>query len=404
MAIAAAVIVPLGVLFFFSGLAVNLFQAVCFVLIRPLSKSTYRIINRAVAELLWLELVWIVDWWAGVKIELYTDSETFRQMGNEHALVLCNHRSDIDWLVGWVLAQRSGCLGSALAVMKKSLKLLPVIGWSMWFSEYLFLERNWAKDESTLKLYPVLIVVSFYLQSGIQRLRDFPRPFWLALFVEGTRFTQAKLLAAQEYAASAGLPVPRNVLIPRTKGFVSAVSNMRTFVPAIYDVTVAIPKSSPQPTMIRLFKGQSSVVHCHLKRHSMKDLPDTDDAVAQWCRDLFVAKDALLDKHDADGTFTDQDLVNMGRPIKSLVVVTSWASLLVFGTLKFLQWSSLLSSWKGIAISAACLAIITVLMQVLIRFSQSERSTPARVARKTRPQNQAGGELSSDAAAERNGH
>lgn len=56
-----------------------------------------------------------------------------------------------------------------------------------------------------------------YFQSGIQRLKDYPQPFWLALFVEGTRFTQAKLLAAQEYAASTGLPVPRNVLIPRTK-------------------------------------------------------------------------------------------------------------------------------------------------------------------------------------------
>ena len=25
--------------------------------------------------------------------------------GKEHALVVCNHRSDIDWLVGWILAQ-----------------------------------------------------------------------------------------------------------------------------------------------------------------------------------------------------------------------------------------------------------------------------------------------------------
>ena len=148
------------------------------------------------------------------------------------------------------------------------------------------------------------------LQSGLQRLNDFTRPFWLALFVEGTRFTEAKLKAAQEYAASSELPVPRNVLIPRTKvsfvvflfahslvgnlisslkpltskmttsmidivfsvvitklwfvflfqGFVSAVSNMRSFVPAIYDMTVAIPKTSPPPTMLRLFKGQPSVV------------------------------------------------------------------------------------------------------------------------------------------------
>ncbi|GKV25757.1 hypothetical protein SLEP1_g35151 [Rubroshorea leprosula] len=366
---AAAVIVPLGILFFISGLVVNLIQAVCFILIRPVSKNTYRRINRMVVELLWLELIWLFDWWAGVKIQLFTDRETLKLMGKEHALVVSNHRSDIDWLVGWVLAQRSGCLGSTLAVMKKSSKLLPVIGWSMWFSEYLFLERSWAKDESTLK-------------SGLQRLKDFPLPFWVALFVEGTRFTQAKLLAAQEYAASTGLPVPRNVLIPRTKGFVSAVSHMRSFVPAIYDVTVAIPKTSPQPTMIRLFKGQPSVVHIHLKRHSMNELPETDDAVAQWCRDVFVAKDALLDKHVAEDTFSGQELQHIGRPLKPLLVVTSWACMLVFGALKFLQWSSLLSSWKGIAASAFCLALITVLMQILIQFSQSERSTTARVAPK----------------------
>nr|AXM43882.1 lysophosphatidic acid acyltransferase 2 [Litchi chinensis] len=364
---AAAVVVPLGLLFFISGLVVNLFQAVCFVTIRPLSKNLYRRINRVLAELLWLELVWIVDWWAGVKIKLYTDSETFHLMGKEHALVVSNHRSDIDWLVGWVLAQRSGCLGSALAVMKKSSKFLPVIGWSMWFSEYLFLERNWAKDESTLR-------------SGLQRLKDFPKPFWLALFVEGTRFTQAKLLAAQEYATSTGLPIPRNVLIPRTKGFVASVSHMRSFVPAIYDTTVAIPKKSPAPTMLRLFKGQSFVVHVHIKRCLMKDLPETDDAVAQWCRDMFVAKDELLDKHNVEDTFSDGELQDTGRPVKSLLVVTSWACLVVLGALKFLQWSSLLSSWKGIAFSTLGLGVVTVLMHILILFSQSERSTPAKVA------------------------
>ncbi|XP_049394102.1 1-acyl-sn-glycerol-3-phosphate acyltransferase 2 [Solanum stenotomum] len=364
---AAAVIVPLGVLFFISGLVINLIQATCFALVRPISKSTYRRINRIVAELLWLELVWIVDWWAGVKIKVYADPETFNLMGKEHALVIANHRSDIDWLVGWILAQRSGCLGSSLAVMKKSSKLLPVIGWSMWFSEYLFLERSWAKDERTLK-------------SGLQRLSDYPLPFWLALFVEGTRFTQAKLLAAQEYAASAGLPVPRNVLIPRTKGFVTAVSHMRSFVPAIYDATIRIPKSSPAPTMLRLFKGQPSVVHVHLKRHEMKDLPENDDAIAQWCRDIFVAKDKLLDKHIADDTFGEEKLQDIGRPIKSLVVVASWACILILGTIKFLQATALLSSWKGVAISAALMAIITVLMQFLINFSKSERSTAAKVA------------------------
>ncbi|KVH94730.1 Phospholipid/glycerol acyltransferase [Cynara cardunculus var. scolymus] len=341
---AAAVIVPLGVLFFVSGLIVNLIQAIFYVIVRPFSKNTYRRINRMVAELLWLELVWIVDWWAGVKVQLYTDPETLEMMGKEHALVIANHKSDIDWLIGWVFAQRSGCLGSTLAVMKKSSKFLPVIGWSMWFSEYLFLERSWAKDENTLKF-------------GLQRLKDYPQPFWLALFVEGTRFTQAKLLAAQEYASSNGLPVPRNVLIPRTKGFVTSVSHMRSFVPAIYDMTV----------------------HVKVKRYLMKDLPETDEAVAQWCKDIFVAKDDLLDKHKAEDSFPDSNLHDIGRPLKSLVVVTSWACLLVFGTFKFFRWSNLFSSWKGLTITAVCLAVVTILMQILIQFSQSERSTPAKV-------------------------
>ncbi|KAJ4905076.1 1-acyl-sn-glycerol-3-phosphate acyltransferase 2 [Raphanus sativus] len=365
MAMAAAVIVPLGLLFFVSGLLVNLLQAICYVLIRPLSKNTYRKINRVVAETLWLELVWIVDWWAGVKIKVFTDNETFNRMGKEHALVVCNHRSDIDWLVGWILAQRSGCLGSALAVTKKSSKFLPVIGWSMWFSEYLFLERNWAKDENTIK-------------SGLRRLSDFPQPFWLALFVEGTRFTETKLKAAQEYAASSELRIPRNVLIPRTKGFVSSVSNMRSFVPSIYDMTVAIPKTSPPPTMLRLFKGQPSVVHVHIKCHSMKDLPESDEAIAQWCINQFVAKDALLDEHIAADTFPGQQEQNIGRPIKSLAVVLSWACILTLGAMKFLHWANLFSSWKGMALSALGLGIITLCMQILIRSSQSERSTPAK--------------------------
>lgn len=35
---------------------------------------------------------------------------------------------------------------------------------------------------------------------------------------------------------------------------------MRSFVPAIYDVTVAIPKTQPSPTMLRIFNRQPSVV------------------------------------------------------------------------------------------------------------------------------------------------
>lgn len=146
-------IIPVGLLFLMSGLIINLIQAILYVLVRPLSKNMHRRFNKVVAELLWLETVWLFDWWAGVKVELHTDSETFHLMGKEHALLICNHRSDIDWLIGWVLAQRAGCLGCTMAIMKDVLKYLPVIGWSMWFSEYIFIKRRWDVDQSTLTVF-----------------------------------------------------------------------------------------------------------------------------------------------------------------------------------------------------------------------------------------------------------
>lgn len=362
---AVLVIVPVGIIFILSDLIVNLIQAVLFILVRPVSKSLHRRINKIVAELLWLELIVLVDWWANLKIEVYADDETFELLGKEHALVISNHNSDLDWLVGWILAQRSGCLGSALAVMKKEAKVLPIIGWSMWFSDYVFLERSWGKDERIL-------------QSGFERLADFPMPFWLALFVEGTRFTQAKLLAAQEFAASRGIPVPRNVLIPRTKGFVSAVTHLRSFVPAIYDATVAVANSQPAPTFLRIFRGQSSVIKVLLERHSMQELPETADGIAQWCKDAFVTKDAVLEKYFSKDIFSDKKLQDIGRPKKSLFVMIFWSSLLAYATVRLFQWLSLfLASWEVIAFSIAFLFLVTIIMQILIQSSESERSTPA---------------------------
>nr|GEX58047.1 1-acyl-sn-glycerol-3-phosphate acyltransferase 2-like [Tanacetum cinerariifolium] len=82
-------------------------------------------------------------------------------------------------------------------------------------------------------------------------------------------------------------------------GFVTSVSEIRSFAPAIIDITVAIPEGSTPPTMLRLFKGKSDAGgsemggSCRLGKgtkqeidvkvtlHLMKYLPKSDEAVAQ---------------------------------------------------------------------------------------------------------------------------
>ncbi|KAE9466030.1 hypothetical protein C3L33_02061, partial [Rhododendron williamsianum] len=378
-------------------------------------------------------------------------------------------------------------------------KYIQVIGWSMWFSEYLFLERSWAKDETTLKVW----LCSMIRSTTAKRL---PSAILVGTFCRRYSFYAGKAFSSSRVAASTGLPVPRNVLIPRTKGimvlpttplpfpnrdrgavYFTAANNdcgvrdfdMETFQLSLASESKGVSKTTLEPSLFILSSGvgvgilallgsclylaslllimhtsmspdgklriivgdnpegmlvdsrtgkhhgtlmtsplllgidarnlSKSVaalkgnlgaiqsiryssdgrfmamaepadfvyafdaesgyekeqeidffgeissmsfspdteslfigVHVHVKRHLMKELPESDDDVAKWCRDIFVAKDNLLDKHNAEDTFGDQEQ-DASRRMKSIVV--------------------------------------------LIQFSQSERSTPAKVV-PAKPKNQ----------------
>ncbi|GMI74261.1 lysophosphatidyl acyltransferase 2 [Hibiscus trionum] len=347
--------IPIIGIFIFTGILVNLIQVICYITIRPVSKSKFRRINGAVAELLWLEVVWMMEWWSGFEVKLHTDIKTFQLMGKEHAILMPNHVSDSDTFVTWILARRVGCLRSALSIVKKTTKYLPVFGWSTWFSEFIFVDRNWANDESKLK-------------SSFEALKDFPRPFWMTIFVEGTRLTPDKLSEAQAFASSKGYPIPNNVLIPKTKGIITAVQSLRSFVPAIYDVTIAVPKNQPYfPTLLTFLKMQPCKVNVHIKRYSTKDLPESDQGIAQWCRNRFIAKDALLDQFAATGTFEEDEITGFRRSVKSLIVTVIFTILLVVGGWIYFQK---LSTWWRYTISATIIGIVAIVAHIFIEFTK----------------------------------
>ncbi|PRQ36855.1 putative 1-acylglycerol-3-phosphate O-acyltransferase [Rosa chinensis] len=308
--LAEAVSFSFLILFVISGFIVNLVQAICFVLIRPLSKNIHRRINQVVTKLLWLEVVWLVDWWAGVKIQVHTDDPEAmtRFMGKENAIVISNYITHIDHTLMSVLAHRCGSVGKV--VSSKLVKFVPTIGWWMWFSDNIFLERinGLGPDQDT---------------SALCGLKDFPLPIWLNLFPRG--------IGKEKMS---------------TEVFVSTVKRMRPFTPAVYDVTIACNSDQP-PSLARqlLRKRPSYVVHMHIKRHDIIDLPNEDDAVGQWCEDVFLAKHALLEQHRADQTFGDHqtqlESCSKPPPLDSIWVVTSWALLFTFCALKFTLWSLL---------------------------------------------------------------
>eukprot|EP00271_Cylindrocystis_brebissonii_P008052 TRINITY_DN2207_c0_g3_i1.p1 TRINITY_DN2207_c0_g3~~TRINITY_DN2207_c0_g3_i1.p1 ORF type:complete len:395 (+),score=46.76 TRINITY_DN2207_c0_g3_i1:421-1605(+) len=363
-----------GVVFLVSGLIVNLFQLLNCLFILPFSRKLYRLVNSALLELFWGQLVWLCDWWGLLEIRLYTEKSTFELMGKEHALLLANHRSDVDWVVGWCLAQRAGCLGGTRALMKRTVQFLPVIGWSMWFSEYIFLDRNWEKDR-------------IKLERSFTRLHDFPRALWVAIFPEGTRFTPAKLQVAQDFAAQAGLHVPQNTLVPRTKGFVATVRGLRSFVPAIYNMTAVVPAGVANPTFADLLQRKPTTIHVHIQRHPMTELPEDDAGVAEWCKALFVKKDAMLDAHKAANTFGEELYVSNPRGIIPLLVVCSWSlfftASLAFCLVRAYQANAI--TWTGGLVACLIVVVIAILMKVFLNFTQSEKSSSASKAKAKKP-------------------
>ncbi|OMO78001.1 putative 1-acylglycerol-3-phosphate acyltransferase [Corchorus olitorius] len=196
-------------------------------------------------------------------------------------------------------------------------------------------------------------------------------PFWLTIFVEGTRLTPDKLLGAQTFASSKGFPIPKNVLIPKTKGFVLAVQSLRSFVPAIYDITIAIPKDdNPFPTLLTFVKMQRSKVKVHIKRYSTKELPESDEGIAQWCRNRFIAKDAILEKFAATGTFDEEEITDFRRSMKSLIVfLTAFFSVCVGGWI-LCQKFSLLSTERGYTILATIFGSTAILLHIFLEYTK----------------------------------
>lgn len=44
----------------------------------------------------------------------YVDKEDYKYFGKEHAILIINHKYEIDWLTAWAVTDRIGTLGVSL--------------------------------------------------------------------------------------------------------------------------------------------------------------------------------------------------------------------------------------------------------------------------------------------------
>lgn len=255
-------------------LVVNVVQTASLV-VRPFSKRLFRRVNRTCAQVWWGMCVLGSESLYGIRPVITGDPIPDR----ENAVVVANHQQMADILALMMLGWRKKRLGDMKYFVKDVLKYVPGIGWGMVFLDCLFLKRNWEQDQTTIHA-----TFDRFLVENI--------PVWLVSFVEGTRITPAKLARSQQYARQKGLPVFENVLLPRTKGFLATLQAMRRHLDAVYDVTIAYPDGIP--TWWQYLGGWVRVIHVHVRRYPIAELPTEAEPLSAWLVDRFGEKDRYL--------------------------------------------------------------------------------------------------------------
>ncbi|CAF4401389.1 unnamed protein product [Rotaria sp. Silwood2] len=257
----------------------------------------YRKVNRYLTLSIWSQFTFTAQWWSKSDCVLYISADDLEKVRKEHAIVIMNHKYDIDWLAGWIICQRLGIMQGSKIVGKQSLKLLPIIGWCWIFTESIFLRRIWESDRETL------------VKDLRKILDNYPKNcfFNFLLFCEG-------------------LPELQHHILPRTKGFTLLLQGAVDRITGIYDLTVGFKKSGAKPTLLSIIKGRSCQAEIFVRRIPLTEIPKDTNGCNNWVHKLYAEKDIIYDYFARRDTFEGYDLaraeIQLTIDVRAMVAVT----------------------------------------------------------------------------------
>ncbi|CAK8687851.1 unnamed protein product [Clavelina lepadiformis] len=269
--------------FMAAGAIINVIQLLAVPLAWVGFKNQSRNLVRRLTYLHWALIPAISQWWANIDITLHARPDDMTKFGKEKALLVMNHKCQLDWVVIWCLGHYYDVLQNVKAIVKSSLRVVPVIGWAMWFNEFIFVRRN-AKTDGGIII------------KSLDNFSSFRYDYWLLIFCEGTRFTPDKQKTSNEFAVKNGLRPLKHHLVPRTKGFSLISRGLRDTVPAVYDVTLCFP-GNKDPTLSDFVGGRDVKVDLIIRRIPIEEVPEEPEKCSEFLHEIYRDKDQLCEFH-----------------------------------------------------------------------------------------------------------
>ena len=168
----------------------------------------------------------------------------------------------------------------------------------MQMSNYIFVNRSWEQDRPEFR-------------RRLYYLNAIKYPVQFLIFPEGGDFTLKTKRRSDQYAKDNSLPRYSYCFHPRTTGFRYAINALRDGgLDAVYDVTIAFPDILPK-TEFDVIKGiMPREVHFHIRKFDNTDIPEEQDDLKQWLRDLWREKEVDLEHFYVNKRFREKTKEN----------------------------------------------------------------------------------------------
>ncbi|MCJ1439218.1 hypothetical protein MMC27_008609 [Xylographa pallens] len=256
----------------------------------------------------------LTQWWAPTVIRISGDKSVRGQLMKtvdgglfcnfpERLVLMANHQIYTDWLYLWWIAYTNGMHGRIYIILKESLKSIPVIGWGIQLSQFIFMKRNWEKDKP-------------HLAAHLQKLNNPADPMWLLIFPEGTNLAPDTRQRSALWAGTQGITDMHHLLLPRSTGLQFCLQQLHRTVPYIYDCTIAYEGVKHGQYAQDIFtiqqaylKGQPpKSVNMYWRRFAVSTIPFNDaKAFEHWLRSRWHEKDMLINGYLRTGRFPADD-------------------------------------------------------------------------------------------------
>ena len=337
--------------------------------------------NGLLVYLLYTQPIFLIYFWTRVELAVHLQHKNLISYVRENimGIIIANHTYELDWLMCFLLADQLGNIGAYKSFAKDELKYLPVIGWSFWMTDLIYVKRNWEQDRLGMeKKLDELLVYDQML---------------LGIFAEGTRLTKEKYAEAREFAVSKKLEPYKYHLFPRARGFnftlrhylraANLEKKMEENLIKLLNVEIVLPE---RPNFRQFLEGSyiKAEIYCEevpVTDEIRQEALESEDAencpkLTKLLQDIFRRKDEIIEQYGADGGFHLPNEKNPNGtlyPLKKPVGVTVCYIILMsitYGTFAYLAMTVFSGSIKFWTIVIGSLVSALLMLQRIERESK----------------------------------